>query len=111
MQIKCLIFLLGVVLVVTAGFKVTFAQDNSVEPPLDLPLTSATAIATATTDTSAFDSYVGATATATVASYTQSAEDEADTGAEVYILIGISLVAGFGFYCLKRYFDYKRYMI
>jgi len=100
------IVLASVLVVTLMGFSVTYSQDS--EPPSDLPLFDTTATAT-TQAYATVEALSTATATATVNEI--SAEDEAETGPEVYILAGLSLIAGFGIYFIKKYFDIKRYSI
>lgn len=103
---KSLFVLVAVLVLSMLGFSSVYSQTT--EPPSDLPLVDSTA--TATVATYASPSPV-LTDTATVTVNEISAEDEAETGAEVYILGGLSLVAGFGIYFIKKYLDIKRYSI
>lgn len=99
--------ILSAVLIITfLGFSVTYSQDS--EPPSDLPFFDTTATASVEADSTA-RAFSTTTATATVNEI--SAEDEAETGPEVYILAGLSLIAGFGIYFIKKYFDIRRYSI
>ncbi|OQA52981.1 MAG: hypothetical protein BWY43_00269 [candidate division WS2 bacterium ADurb.Bin280] len=108
------IVLLLTLFCVTAFPMLSTAQET--EPPYDLPLVDSTATVTPTA-TSTTRSY--ATSTPTVSYYTTTtatvneitAEDEAETGAEVYILAALSLVAGMGIFFIKKYYDIKRYSI
>lgn len=96
----------GALIITLVGFSVTYSQDS--EPPSDLPLFDTTATATVEAYTTV-ETFSTATATASVNEI--SAEDEAETGPEVYILAGLSLIAGFGIYFIKKYFDIRRYSI
>lgn len=93
-----------------------FSLAQETEPPYDLPLVDSTGTATptATSTTRSYSTQTPivtyyTTTTATVNEIT--AEDEAETGAEIYILGALSLVAGFGIFFIKKYFDIKRYSI
>lgn len=102
--------LVGVALLTVLGAAKTYSQET--EPSFDLPVVDSTATATATVEAySTITPTSYATATSTSEVNTISAEDEAETGAEVYILAGLSLVAGFGIYFIKKYLDIKRYSI
>lgn len=103
---------------VCAGVLPMLSKAQETEPPYDLPLVDATATVTPTTTattrvystpTSTISSYSYQTATASVNEI--SAEDEAETGAEIYILAGLSLISGVGIYFIKKYIDIKRYSI
>lgn len=108
-----ILVLLGVLAVGFLGLSMARAQDE--EPSSDLPLYDTSATATVTAETGTVYTTVTATATRTATSTTTvneiSAEDEAETGAEVYILSALSLVAGTGVYFIKKYIDIKRYSI
>jgi len=86
------------------------AQDT--EPPLELPIgdTSPTATVTAT-DTETIPSGVTAFETVTPTSEQVNAAEEAETGGELYLLSGISLLAGLGLYFIKKYFDLKKHVL
>lgn len=105
------LFIAFAVLAVTAlGFSAVYSQ--STEPPSDLPIIDTTATATVQAyASSTATSRAVSTSTATPTVNEISAEDEADTGAEIYILAGLSLIAGFGIYFIKKYLDIKRYSI
>jgi len=105
---------LGFFLVVCAAS--TLAEDTL--PPLGLPTGSDSATPTATitataTASSSLDEYLQGTTITPTASATsvQDAEDVADTGTQIYILAGVSLLAGFGLYSIKKYSDTKKYTL
>lgn len=79
------------------------------EPPLGLPLISPTATATQTQQVTTY-STLTPTYTVSLVS-TQEAVDEAETGPSIAILAVLSLVAGIGFFLIKKYFDLKRYSL
>ncbi len=89
---------------------VVFAQDTL--PPLGLPTTdgSTTATVSATTTQTNYDDYIQVE-TITPTADEQEAEDVADTGAEIYVLSAVSLLAGFGIYSIKKYKDIKRFSL
>lgn len=98
---------LAVVLFV--GFGVLFAHAQNTQPPgFDFPTLDETA--TATIEATATATTVFVTVTPTTVS-AQTATDDAETGPEVYILIGLSLLGGLGIFSIKKYFDLKKYTL
>ncbi len=89
---------------------VVSAQDTL--PPLGLPTSSSTATATvtATQTEENYDDYISVE-TVTPTTDEQNAEDVADTGAEIYVLSAVSLLAGFGVYSVKKYRDIKKFSL
>ncbi|MCX6809917.1 MAG: hypothetical protein NTZ65_04205 [Candidatus Berkelbacteria bacterium] len=82
------------------------------EAPLGLPLVSQNASQTASTSTSTQTSTTTyATVSTTAVADSQTVVDNADTGSEIYILAALSLVAGFGLYLIKKYFDLRKYTL
>lgn len=76
------------------------AQDT--EPPLGLPLVNSPTATATTTSESTVTTY------STVTPTTQEVVDNAETGSEIYILIGLSVLAGTGLFLIKKYFDLKK---
>ncbi len=98
---------LAVVLFV--GLGVLFAHAQSAQPPgFDFPTLDETG--TATVEATATASTVFVTVTPTKVS-AQTVTDDAETGPEVYILIGLSLLGGLGIFSIKKYFDSKKYSL
>ena len=104
--------LLGVIL---AFAKISRAQIT--EPPVDLPFysptpTAGTSLSLEKSDGSYY-SYVTLTPSSggTAPVYSEEYTDDADTGTELYVVAGLSLVAGLGLYFIKRYFDLKKYSL
>jgi len=97
----------GVLFAAVLSFSVSHAQT---EPPINLPIFSATPTATATISADVITYYtVTPTPVATIAS--KEFVDDAETGSEIYFLAFFSLVAGIGLFFIKKYFDIKRYSI
>ena len=86
------------------------AQSDT-EPPLGLPLLSSTATTTASTTNGSVTTYATITPTYSVTVTSQDAVDEAETGPNLIILSILSLIAGIGFFLIKKYFDEKRYSL
>jgi len=89
---------------VLGGFFVSMALAQDSEPPLGLPLVdSPTPTATVSvTNVSNVTTY------STVTPTTQEVVDNAETGSEIYILAGLSVLAGTGLFLIKKYFDLKK---
>jgi cytochrome bd-type quinol oxidase subunit 2 len=105
-KIRLLVF---VAILFSAG-SVLAATDT--EPPLGLPLVSSTATATAISTAGSVTTYLTATPTYSVTVVSaQDAVDDAETGPSLIILSILSLVAGIGFFLIKKYFDLKRYSL
>jgi len=84
--------------------------ESDTEPPLGLPLLNTTPTSTATSN------YVSTYTTATpgyslTVVTSQEAIDEAETGPNLVVLSILSLIAGIGFFLIKKYFDEKRYSL
>jgi hypothetical protein len=91
---------------VLGGFFVSIALAQDSEPPLGLPLVdSPTPTATATVSVIGVSN---ATTYSTVTPTTQEVVDNAETGSEIYILAGLSVLAGTGLFLIKKYFDLKK---
>lgn len=91
----------------------TVLAQADTEPPLGLPLLSSTPTVSATATTAeSVTTLITATPTysLTVVS-SQTAVDEAETGPNLIILSILSLIAGIGFFFIKKYFDLKRYSL
>jgi len=95
---------------VALGFGTLFASAQSTQPPgLDFPtLDGVTDTVTTTPTSTATTMYVTTTPTR-IAS--QTITDDAETGPELYILIGLSLLGGLGIFFIKKYFDLKKYVL
>ena len=108
LEMKKITVLLGVVLLVGLGYLFAFAQSEEA-PGFNFPsLDTATETITATAQISATPTtqYITVTPTRIV---TQTVTDDVETGPEIYILIGLSLVGGLGVFLIKKYFDLKKY--
>lgn len=103
---KHLSIVLGVVLLVGFGSLLAHAQ-NTQPPGLDFPtLDTETVTDTPTASVTYTTMYITTTPTR-VASLTVT--DDAETGPEIYILAGLSLLGGLGVFFIKKYFDLKKY--
>ena len=85
------------------------AQSDT-EAPLGLPLISSTPTPTSTGQGVTTYTTVTPSYSLTVAA-SQTAVDEAQTGPNLIILSILSLIAGIGFFLIKKYFDRKRYSL
>jgi|GEM_PF-2170601 len=104
---KKITIFIGVVLLL--GLGVLFAHAQSTQPPgFDFPTLDSTA--TAMVEATATASTVFVTVTPTKVS-AQTVTDDAETGPEIYILIGLSLLGGLGIFSIKKYFDLKKYSL
>ena len=94
------------------GTAVAYSQS---EPPLPgLPVDEETATATTTVSASVEETVslgYSALVASTATSASQTAVDDAETGPELIALAVFSLIGGFGLFCIKKYFDLKRYEI
>jgi LPXTG-motif cell wall-anchored protein len=87
---------------VLGGFFVSAALAQDTEPPLGLPLIDSSTATTTATSESTVTTY------STVTPTTQAVVDNAETGSEIYILAGLSVLAGTGLFLIKKYFDLKK---
>jgi len=93
------------------GCGVAYAQTG--EPPgLDLPIDDETVTATVTsTAEESLEAEASETVSAEESATTQEAVDDAETGAQLIVLIIISIIGGLGLLLIKKYFDSKRFSI
>ena len=93
------------------GCKVAYSQTG--EPPgLDLPIDDETVTATATaTAEESVEVEASATVSAEESVATQEAIDDAETGAEIILLVILSIIGGLGLLLIKKYFDSKKFSI
>jgi hypothetical protein len=89
---------------VLGGFFVSAALAQDTEPPLGLPLVDSPT----PTATVSVTSVSNITTYSTVTPTTQEVVDNAETGSEIYILSGLSVLAGTGLFLIKKYFDLKK---
>ena len=109
-------FLLTLIFFASLLFVVTSVSAQAGEPGVGLPLldeeTTVTSTRTSTTS-GAVTTYSTVTPVsyATVATSSQEAVDDAETGSELIVLSILSLTGGVGLYLIKKFFDFKRYSI
>ena len=85
------------------------AQDT--EPPLELPIGDSSPTATVTVIPTSTPEVVLYTTVTPTSEQVENVVEEAETGGELYLLSGISLLAGLGLYFIKKYFDLKKHIL
>jgi len=101
-------------MLIAGGFLVARVLAQDTEPPLELPIDDSSPTATATvtaTETATPEVILYTTVTPTSEETVESVPEEAETGGELYLLSGISLLAGLGLYFIKKYFDLKKHVL
>lgn len=109
---KKIVLLTALVAIVLVSYSLTQAEDTL--PPLPIPVLdeSATPEPSVVAQVEASPSPSPSPSPVVVRSVVvQDFTNDADTGSKLYVLLAVSALGGFGLFCIKKYFDSKRYSI
>lgn len=113
LKYKCMkkvLFLFALTLFVLAGCSLAHAEDTL--PPLPVPVIDDSPSPDAD-PSEVVTTYVAPSPTPTPARsvVVQNLSTTAETGSKLYILLAVSVLGGFGLFCIKKYLDSRHYSI
>src|ERR1035437_1034645 len=110
---KKIILITGILTIVLVGFSISRAADTF--PPLPIPVVDGSTTADSITPTaSPLASPIASpiptpTPSVKASIVVQTFIDNAQTGPQIYVLLAVSLLGAFGLFCIKKYFDRRKY--
>lgn len=109
---KKIALLTALVAIVLVNYSLAHADDTF--PPLPIPVLDESTTPEASVTPDAEPSPQPSPSPSPVAKKSVVVQDfsnDAETGSKLYILLAISALGGFGLFCIKKYFDLKKYSL